>query len=243
MNHLEKDLAMASEIQQSLLPPQDLEWCGWSSHFRYMPAGPVSGDYCDLVTAAPPGDDLWFVIADVSGKGVAAALRMAHLNAAFRTTIASGVEVGELAARMNRMMAETAGSQYASLVAGRARGDGSVELCNAGHPPPIVRRRGGIGTIQPGGYPLGLIGTGSYATESLRLEPGESLLLYTDGITEARNKAGEEYGPERLGTVLLSRENGSACDLAAACVDDHRVFADSGPAQDDRTLLVLRRAA
>lgn len=134
---LERDLALAGKVQRALLPKQDVAAHGWEIHWRFEPAGLVSGDYCDLIVSRRDEDGLVFVVGDVSGKGVAASLLSAHLNALFRTLADAGLGIGEMMHRANRLFCEsTLESHYATLVAGRARPDGTVEWSNAGQPAP-----------------------------------------------------------------------------------------------------------
>src|SRR5207249_7870938 len=138
---LQNDLDLASRIQWQLLPRQNVRVSGWEVHYRYEPAGPVSGDYCDAITENGDGGNLYVLTGDVSGKGVAASLLMAHLNAMFRTLVGMGLPVQHLLERANRLFSEsTIASHYATLVCARAEVTGEVEVCNAGHCPPLVIR-------------------------------------------------------------------------------------------------------
>ncbi|MEW6252849.1 MAG: PP2C family protein-serine/threonine phosphatase, partial [Planctomycetota bacterium] len=179
---LEHDLALARRIQLGLLPAQDFTAGGWETHFRYIPAGPVSGDYCDLVAPrdghAPSGTAptaaLYALLGDVSGKGVAAALLMARLSALFRGLIELNLPLPELFARASRLFAEGAPStHFATLVCARAEASGAVELCNAGHCEPLVVRRGEVRPVESSGAPLGLADHGPYETHRVRLAPGD----------------------------------------------------------------------
>src|SRR5262245_36001003 len=241
MRSLERDLQHATRIQQSLLPSQDLKHAGWSAHFRYRPAGPVSGDACDLIACDGPNPVLWFLLGDVSGKGVSAALRMAHMHALLRATIAEGVGVAELASRANRLLSKSDEAEYATLVLGRALPDGTVELCNAGHVPPYHLGAGGPTALCTGGFPIGLIASSDYISETLRVEPGESLVLYTDGLTEARGHSGEEFGAERLVALLRAASGETPQALATACLQELRSYLEPHAPADDMTLLVIRR--
>jgi len=241
MRSLERDLERATRIQQSLLPTQDLRHAGWTAHFRYRPAGPVSGDACDLIACDGPDPVLWFLLGDVSGKGVSAALRMAHMHALLRATIAEGVGVAELASRANRLLSKSDEAEYATLVVGRALPDGTVEMCNAGHVPPYHLGAGGPTALCTGGFPLGLIPSSDYISETVRVDPGESLVLYTDGLTEARSASGEEFGAERLVALLRAASTESPQELAAACLSELRSYLAAGRPADDMTLLVIRR--
>jgi sigma-B regulation protein RsbU (phosphoserine phosphatase) len=237
---LEHDLELASAIQTRLLPDRDLTCHGWTVHYRYQPAGPVSGDFCDL--AADGDDRLFFAVGDASGKGVAASLLMSHLHATFRTLLSLGTPADDLMRRANRLFCDsTLASHYATAVCGFAHRSGEIEIANAGHCPPLVLRRGGLETIPATGLPLGLFCGGQYSAARLELELGDALILYTDGITEARNPADLEYGPERL-AALLPRYAGMAPQhIATACLEDFGTFLSGASQADDVTLMVIGR--
>lgn len=241
---LQHDLDLAQRIQRGLLPPQDVRVAGWEAHYRYQPAGPVSGDYCDLVTTGDGDGDLYFAVADVSGKGVAAALLMAHLNASFRSLIQVGLPLPEILARQNRMLLDHhLPSQYATLVCGRARKGGVIEICNAGHWPPLVARRDRIEALEESGLPIGMIGERRYETASVRLEPGETLFLYTDGLVEARDGDDSEFGASRLGDLLTRHRALAPRALADACLETLGEFLRGSRPSDDLSLMAIRREA
>jgi sigma-B regulation protein RsbU (phosphoserine phosphatase) len=241
---LEKDLELAARIQRTLLPPPDLRVAGWEAHYRYQPAGPVSGDYCDLIPSPADGGGLTFMVGDVSGKGVAASLLMSQLHAMFRSLTTAGVALSEIVALANRVFCEsTMAGQYATLVCGRANRSGELEICSAGHCPPLVVRRGEIAQIQATGLPLGMFSDGKYAFQKTELEPGDTLFLYTDGLTEQPGRSGSEYGLERL-TRLVSEQGALRPQaLATHCLDDLKAFAAGTTKTDDLTVMVIRRLA
>jgi sigma-B regulation protein RsbU (phosphoserine phosphatase) len=149
---LEDDLGLAARIQSGLLP-KEAKYDGWAVSFRYQPAGPVSGDYCDLL-ADQSGAGLMFLVGDVSGKGVAASLLMSQLHAIFRTLSPFATAVEELVHRANRIFCEsTLSTHYATLVCGRAGPSGDVILCNAGHCPPLVVGKRGCVPVSRQAYP------------------------------------------------------------------------------------------
>lgn len=240
---LESDLGLASRIQWSLLPEQDLECAGWRSHFRYQPAGHVSGDMCDLIACPGDPEELYFLIGDVAGKGVAASLFMAHVDAIFRSLIEPTIPVDRLVARANELLTKKAmAARYATLVCGRAVAGGIVEICNAGHCPPIVLGGGRMTSIEATGLPVGMFGETPFTTSRFALEPGESLFLYTDGLSEAAGPSGEEFGTTRLLEILPIHAHANPSDLAAAILQESYKFG-GGPWKDDLTLLILRREA
>ena len=241
---LEADLEMAGRIQRGLLPPLGLAIPGWEVHYRYEPVGPVSGDYCDLISANPPVDALYFLLGDVSGKGVAASLLMSQLHATFRSLVAVGQPLEQMVTTASRLFCEsTVAGQYATLVAGRADSRGNVELASAGHPPALLIGHAGIQRIESSGFPLGMFCDAKFPTQKFELRPGDVLLFYSDGITESRGDGGEEFGVNRLERLAESRRGASAEALVDGCIADLRTFAGSQPRTDDVTMMALRRAA
>jgi sigma-B regulation protein RsbU (phosphoserine phosphatase) len=167
---------------------------------------------------------------------------MAHLHAIFRALVATGLPTDELVERASRIFRESTVSPYfATLVCGRARTSGEVELCNAGHCPPLLIQAGEVTRLEATGLPLGLFSEGQYSVETVRLRPGDSLLLYTDGLTEARNVADEEYGEERLTNLAGKRKTPRPRPLVDACLDDLATFLSGVPLKDDLTLMAIGR--
>ena len=242
MGALQQDLDLARRIQNGLLPRQDVESGGWRAHYRYEPAGPVSGDYCDVLSTQGGEGALCFAMADVSGKGVAAALLMAHLNASFRSLVQMGLPLSEVVSRQNRLFLDNAlASHYATLVCGRTREAGRIEICNAGHCPPLVARDGEVRAIGATGFPIGMVGDRNYAVVVDALEPGDTLFLYTDGLIEARNGRDVEFGDERLRDFLRRNRALQPRTLADACLRELGEFLGGRPHTDDLTLMVVRR--
>lgn len=244
---LEQDLDLTSQMQWALLPQRNLRHDGWEVHYLYEPLGPVGGDYCDILMPENGDGDLFFLLGDVSGKGIASSMMMAHLHAIFRSLITIGLPINQLVERANRIFCEsTIPAYYATLVCGRASKSGEIEICNAGHCPPLLIRRGevegtAVESIPATGLPIGLFYTGQYAAQKIQLHPGESLFLYTDGLAEGRNPAGAEYGPERLSSVLGDFHALAPRLLNGKCMDDFGAFLSGAPKTDDLTILSFRR--
>ena len=237
---LEQDLDLACRIQRELLPRTDTQLDGWEIAYHYQPAGPVSGDYCDLIRGR--GNELYFAVGDVAGKGIAAAMLMSHLSALLRTLISVGLPLATLMERASRVFCEsTMPSHYATLVCGCASASGEVEICNAGHPPPLVIRESGITAIDATGLPIGMFSSEQFASHTVRLEPGESLLLYSDGLIEAQNTGGIEYGIERLSALAASGARGVPTEIVGTCVNDVDRFRGPRALTDDVTVMVVRR--
>jgi phosphoserine phosphatase RsbU/P len=238
---LEEDLELAAQIQRALLPKQNLALNGWQVYHHYEPAGLVSGDYCDLVSA-DGGSDLFFFLGDVAGKGIAASMLMAHLHAIFRSLLAVGLPVNQLAERANRVFCEsTLAGHYATLVSGKAGADGEVELCNAGHCPPFLVRAGNVTRIESTSLPIGLFCEGRYPLTKLNLAKGDSLFLYTDGLIEARNRSNNEYGYDRVSRLLGNQRDAAPQEFAGACLEDLGAFLAGSQKTDDLTIMVIQR--
>jgi sigma-B regulation protein RsbU (phosphoserine phosphatase) len=241
---LEDDLTLAARIQSELLPRRELRFDGWEVFTYYQPASVVSGDYCDVVTPETAGGELLFLIGDIAGHGVAASMLMAHLHAIFRSLMDVDAPVNKLVERANRVFAQsTISSYFATLVCGRANPTGEVELCNAGHNPPLLIGAGPIRSIWATGLPIGLFNFGQYSLTRVRLAPDEALFLYTDGLTEAQNPAGEQYSMGRLEGLVGSLGVRSPEAILRACLEDWNAFRAGASQQDDLTLMVIRRVA
>jgi sigma-B regulation protein RsbU (phosphoserine phosphatase) len=242
---LQRDLDLAGELQRGLLPPADLRVDGWETSYHYAPLGPVSGDYCDLY---PHHGQLFFMLGDVSGKGVAASMRMTQLHALFRSLIGMGLPLAEIVGHINCFLCGSGlAGQYATLVCGSAKAGGDVELFNAGHLPVIAIQKGGVRQIESTGFPLGMFREASFASSCFELGRGEMLFLYTDGLSEARGGDGEygpsEYGIDRIATLVGRQASRRPADVISACLEDLRGFAGANPGMDDVTLLAIQHEA
>jgi phosphoserine phosphatase RsbU/P len=236
---LQRDLDLASELQRRLLPPADLNVDVWETSYHYAPIGPVSGDYCDLY---PCNGQLYFMLGDVSGKGVAASMRMTQLHALFRSLIGMGLALQEIVVHINRFLCDSAlAGQYATLVCGRANAGGNVEIFNAGHLPVIAFQEGDVRLLQSTAFPLGMFREALFPSAGLQLCGDDMLFLYTDGISEASGEGGE-YGIDRLSNLVARHAPCCAAAMIAACLDDLRGFAGATSGTDDVTLLAIRHA-
>jgi sigma-B regulation protein RsbU (phosphoserine phosphatase) len=237
---LEEDLALAAQIQNGLLPQPSQKIDGWDVSYHYEPAGAVSGDYCDLIK----GEDqsLHFVLGDVSGKGVAASMLMAHLHAMFRTLTSINLPLGQMVERASRVFCEsTLPTQYATLVCGRANTSGELELCNAGHLPPLLIQEGKVTSIAATGLPVGVFCSESFSVNRVQMSKGDTLFLYTDGLSESLDGAGNEYGADRLSRLLNDNHNLSPESIISLCRQELHTFAEGRLPGDDLTLMAIRR--
>jgi len=239
---LEEELAMARRIQRQFLPrslprTSRLDLAGLNVQSRE-----VGGDYYDLMDAGD-GQHL-VVIADVAGKGVPAALLASMVQASIRTQAQDRKPVGEMMRLLNRLVYDaTPEDRFATCFLARVGGDQtSVSFANAGHNYPLLLpAAGGCRPLEDGGIPLGILPGFAYGEVSTRLEAGDSLLLYTDGITDARNMAGEDYGEDRL--VCLAKalpRSLNAEELIQAVAEDVSRFTGGAEQADDITLVALK---
>jgi len=237
---LEEDLRLAARIQSALLPKAGVLPGGWRTAFHYEPAGPVSGDYCDLI----PAEDgsLFFMVGDVSGKGVAASMLMAHLHAMLRALTGIGLPLAQIVERASRVFCEsTLANQYATLVCGRAEKNGYVEICNAGHPAPLLRQGANVTSISSTGLPLGLFCSEEFSVDRVRLNTGDRLILFTDGLSEAQNPEEEEFGVEQIAEFVRAQCSLPAPEFVNSCVSKVAGFRSGLPPRDDVTLMVIER--
>ncbi len=237
---LEQDLELAIKIQRNLLPQNNLTVNGWDFSYVYNPVGTVSGDFCDFIKL---GDDsVLFALGDVSGKGISASLMMSHLNALIRSLLSFDLPVNEIVTRVNRLFCESSlSTHYATMVFGKAHSDGNVELCIAGHNPPLLIQGGKVQTINATGVPVGLFCESEYELSSINLRKGDSLILYTDGLTEASIDE-IEYGEERLKQLLEKSIGSSSKSLLNAIINDQKSFLNDAALFDDITISVIAKA-
>ena len=242
---LGRDLALARAVQRRLLPSPHTVIPGWRFHYRYAAAGDVGGDYLDVIENPNSGETL-VLLGDVSGKGVAASMLMAHLHATFRSLAPLAADTGDLLARANDLFSDSAaGSQYATLLVASLGRDRTVSVYSAGHWPPLLLR----GTqVEPlavdSGLPFGMFPASRYAPTRLTLGDGDTLLFYTDGASEARDGNEGEFGHARLAEVMAAAAPGaSPFDIVETCFEVLRRFGGGARAHDDLTLLSIAAQA
>jgi phosphoserine phosphatase RsbU/P len=238
---LESDLLLAAQIQQKLLPSRNFAPNGWHMRYHYAPARVVSGDYCDVFES---NSGLVFLLGDVSGKGIAASMLMSHLHATFRSLADAELPLDRMVGVANRIFAEsTMAGQFATLVVGRATRDGAVDLVSAGHLPLLHLCAGETKSQGATGVPLGMFPNTNFPVFSFSVQAGESLLVYTDGLTESRNGNDEEYGMHRVKALADKHGNRTPGELISNCLADLHSFTAGAKPTDDLTLLALQRAA
>jgi serine phosphatase RsbU (regulator of sigma subunit) len=239
---LEQELSIARAIQQALLPQglhDDPHLAVTGMHY---PCYEVGGDYFDVFPAGP--ERTAFLIADVSGKGLGAALLTTMLQGALSAMalVADPVQVFN---HINKFLCEHGEvGRYATMFFAIIDRGGRLEYVKAGHPSPLLLRRGQVSELySEGSFPVGLIKDAEFTSASLQLEPGDTLLLFSDGITEAENPERELYGDSRLQEALAGRQKEPLDTLKQIILDSVQAFSRGASQSDDMTLLIARYRA
>jgi sigma-B regulation protein RsbU (phosphoserine phosphatase) len=241
---LKRELAVAHEVQRGFLPAASPKLPGYEFFEYYEPASALGGDYYDYVEL--PGGRLAVVLGDVSGKGISASLLMAKLSAEARFCLASEPQPAEAVAKLNRVFCGSGWEdRFVTLVlAVLDPQEHEVILVNAGHLPPILRRGAAAGPVaeEIAQLPLGVDRNTRYQQAAVSLQPGDALVLYTDGITEAMNAHDELYGDRRL-LAQLTAQPGEVRRLGRRLLDDVKLFVGARPQSDDLCLACFGRNA
>jgi sigma-B regulation protein RsbU (phosphoserine phosphatase) len=238
---LEGQLEVARQVQLELLPARDPQLAGYDISAYNFPTEEVSGDYYDWVKIYE--DQIGLVIADVSGKGVPAALLMAFLRASLRAATHVGYSPHISMAKVNYLLWESIErNQFVTAFYGILDvTNKTLTYTNAGHNPPILlKANGDFSFIDRGSVPLGMFKDTRYHEYYLTTEPGQVLVLYTDGVTEAQNLAGEEYGRDRLARAVQAHRELSARDLITAVHKEVIEWTEGLGATDDVTFFVIK---
>ncbi len=240
-----QEMAIGRRIQAALVPRRLPAIAGWDLAAAYEPALEVGGDMYDAFPVRGEPGQLGLLVADVTGKGIPAALMMADVRALLHAATDSLPGPSDALARVNRILIEERATALmvtaVLLVVDTA--SGMVRYSGAGHEPALVARAaGGIEPFEACGVILGLSGSSEYLEQEARLLPGDALILYTDGITDARDGDRRFYGEERLRAVVLGACGRSASDMVRAITDDVAAFRGDADPFDDLTLLVVQRA-
>src|SRR5947209_1378819 len=238
---LEGQLEVARQVQLELLPAADPQLEGFDICAWNFSTEEVSGDYYDWVSIYE--DQIGLVIADVSGKGVPAALLMAFLRASLRAAIHIGYAPHISMAKVNYLLWESIErNQFVTAFYGVLDASNrTLAYTNAGHNPPLLMNADGTAHfMERGGLPLGMFRNTRYYEYYQAIESGQILVLYTDGVTEAQNPKGEEYGRDRLEKAVRANRNLSARDLITTIQQDVDSWTDGRGASDDMTFFIIK---
>jgi phosphoserine phosphatase len=237
---LQRDLEIAHNIQQQLLP----QTLPKTDYFQLCPVTmstrTVGGDYYDVIPL--PGDRFGIAVADVSGKGLPAAMMAATVQGSFSAVAAAAPDLEELFGRINNFLCQrTPPDMYATMFYGVVNRAGRLAYLSAGHPTTLVLRAGGkVERLDSPNFPIGLLRDVSFDVDSVRLDPGDSLIVYSDGVTEAEDPRGGMFGEGRLIALLegqIKPDPRSLSDRIIGAIND---YAAGAPQSDDITVVVLR---
>jgi hypothetical protein len=236
------EIQFARQVQLALMPDRQPSIDCWSVWSTSVPANDVGGDLVDYIEL--PSERLGIALGDVAGKGLGAALLSAKLQASLRAIGPESPSLDELGSRMNGILNQDGlDNRYATLFyAEISPGSGHIRYLNAGHNPPFVLRiNGRVEDLPASSFPLGMLPSVNYEEGVLDMEPGELLLIYSDGLSEATDQDGKEFGPQRIRNLMpdLNHETVQrAGDLLLA--DVHRFLGKERP-HDDLSLVLVRR--
>jgi sigma-B regulation protein RsbU (phosphoserine phosphatase) len=237
---LELDIAMAREVQLRLLPSTAPVWTNAEMAVRFLPARVIGGDLYDFVWYGP--GRMAIVLGDVSGKAAPAALFAALVSGIMRSAARQRPEPARMLALLNDAIQERKlESQYVTLLFAMWNDDSrTLQVANSGAVQPIVCRASGAETVRAEGFPLGLFPNAAYDEINVTTEPGDVILLFSDGILDAENALGEMYGQERLTELLFARRELPAQEIADAILSDVARFLGDQDHFDDETVIVLK---
>jgi sigma-B regulation protein RsbU (phosphoserine phosphatase) len=241
---MEADLAQASEIQRSLLPTEPPAYEGWELAGLNLPCRTVGGDYFDFI----PYQDgrLAVVVGDVSGKGLPAALLMSSLQAKVQMLRESNPSPGQAVGTLNRSLTERCpvGKFITFFYALLDPASGALEYSNAGHNYPLLMRNdGSVETLPGNGIVMGLFSAVHYEVKKTKLAPGDMLVLYSDGVTEAADRADVEFGEKGLAEFLATRKSVRCEDIVNQLVEYIRKWRGTSSFADDFTVVLVRRTS
>jgi phosphoserine phosphatase RsbU/P len=241
---LERELQLAMEIQQRLQPTAPPQIGGYELQGISFPCYEIGGDYYDFIQR--DNGRLVIALGDVSGKGTAAALLMSSLHAAIHAQANSHDSLVDTISAVNRYLADNIPSnRFVTLFCAELDPEsGALSFLNAGHNPPlIVHAAGTVEQLASGGLPLGIKRDADYREGRTQLQPGDVMVIYSDGVTEAQSPTGEEFGPTRLYEVVSRNVEASAAGLRDRIESALTKFAQGTRAGDDITLVIVKRQA
>ena len=243
---LEQEMRIAAEIQQSLLPKASVTLGFVEAAAASIPCRSIGGDFFDYVDSSR--DAFGFTLGDVAGKGPPAALMSALMQGMFASQAQYAEGPASAVTHMNKALCRRGlESRFVTLMFGIIRADGTLTYCNAGHNPPMILGKSGVRRLEEGGPVVGLLEFAPYSQESVKLDPGDIVIVFSDGVSEALNGAGEEFGDDRLLAAAreATREAGrtgevSSPALVESIVTSVRAFTKEAPQSDDITAMVIR---
>ncbi|HLE33174.1 MAG TPA: PP2C family protein-serine/threonine phosphatase [Bacteroidota bacterium] len=242
---VEKEIQIAAEIQNKLLPKELPPMVGYQMDAVAVPCKTIGGDYYDVV---PIDDESYvLVVADVSGKGIPAALLVSTLNAALHAYIQTTISLTDLVQKLNTIVYKnTPSERYITFfIAMLNTRRNQLMYVNAGHnfPYKVVKGQQDFVRLTAGGLPLGMFEHADYQSETIDIQPNDLLVFYSDGVTEAMDKKFEEYGENRFREAILANVSRTINEMRENIVKDIQHFVGSEPQSDDLTLMLARRTS
>jgi sigma-B regulation protein RsbU (phosphoserine phosphatase) len=243
---LRADLDKAREVQKSILPEHEYTFHDYVIFGISDPAEIVGGDLFDYIEIGSEGDYLAIAVGDAASKGVSAAAEAMYISGALRMACNFEIKIVSLMRRMNSLVNKIfKDEKFASLFYGELSRDkgGLMLYANAGHNSPmfIKKNSDNIITLLSTGPVLGPSPYAKYTIDSISFAPGDVLLIYSDGVTDAANTKFENYGEERLGNILLGKKNLTPKEITYSIMDDVINFSKNGEYSDDKTIVVIKR--
>jgi serine phosphatase RsbU (regulator of sigma subunit) len=236
---LEHELTIAANVQRALLPEFQYVGAGFEVAGASEPCRAIGGDFFDYFEL--PGGTFGFALGDVAGKGPPAALLAARLQGILATQSYSELTSADVLTRANRVLVRrTVESRFATVFYGVLSGDGHVTYCNAGHNPPFLVGRSGMRRLETGGLILGAFSEAFFEEETVLLDPGDMLIVFSDGVTEAQDAAGTEFGDEGIVACVEANRGLPPAAFVECLLGTVAAFSSGSPPSDDRTVLVIR---
>ena len=236
---MEQEMRIAAEIQQSLLPRARVNLGYVEAAAASIPCRSIGGDFFDYVDTS--GSVFGFTLGDVAGKGPPAALMSALMQGMFSSQAQYADGPASAVTNMNKALCRRGlESRFVTLMFGLISVDGGLTYCNAGHNPPFVVGKSGVKRLGEGGPVVGLLEFAPYDQESIQLDPGDTVIVFSDGVSEALNAAGEEFGDDRLEAVSKAAGDATPAVVVEKIVAGVREFTKGAPQSDDITVMVVR---
>ncbi len=236
---IEHELRIAAEIQRALLPEGEHTGPFYEGAGQSVSARAIGGDFYEMVE--PADGSFGFLVGDVAGKGPAAALLTSKILGIFSAFVTTSDDPAETMSQLNKVLTRRAiDARYATAMYGRLTADGELVVCSAGHNAALIFGTDGVRRLEADGMPVGLFDFAPYASSRCQLKPGDTIVMYSDGVTEAQSVSGGEFGEERLVQVVEQCHGVPAGDLLARIIDAVQQFAQGAEQYDDVTALVVR---
>jgi sigma-B regulation protein RsbU (phosphoserine phosphatase) len=239
----QSELAAGRAVQRALMPKRNPVVPGWEIWMTAKPANEVSGDFVDYLELEE--NHFGLALGDVAGEGLKAALLMVKLQATLRALAADFHSLAGLGAKLNAILRRDGlPDSFASLVYLELQPDsGNIRLLNAGHMPPLLCRGDAVNEIAQGTAALGLLSEAAFVEQCLEMQTGDGLVIYSDGLTEARNEAGAFFGEARLFSFLSTLAGLAAHEIGTKLLTEIEGFVGEARAHDDLSVIILKRVA